>query len=106
MVLLSFAICLFVNSGGNPVAVENMRTEIDTIPIAKFDPMLALPSDRWFWHGSNTQNCKEDCIWEGSAPWCNGRCNRRWYQVEKNKNGDGNPCIIGTKVKCCRVICT
>ena len=47
MVLLSFAICLFVNSGGNPVALENMRTENDTIPIAKFDPMLALPSGKY-----------------------------------------------------------
>ena len=44
IVLLSFAICIFVKSGGNPVALEKMRAENDMIPIAKIDPMLALPS--------------------------------------------------------------
>ena len=42
MILSSIAICLFVNSGGNPVALEKMRTETDTISIANIDPMLAL----------------------------------------------------------------
>ena len=47
MILLFFAICLFVNSGVNSVALGKMRIENDKIPIAKIDPMLALPTGKY-----------------------------------------------------------
>ena len=46
MIILFFAICLFVNSGVNSVALEKMSRENDKMPIAKIDLMLALPTGK------------------------------------------------------------
>ena len=43
-----------------------------------------------------------NCMWEGKAPACNGKC-RSGYEVIKNdKAGDGKKCVTGNKVLCCK----
>lgn len=42
------------------------------------------------------------CYWEGSAPFCEGRCKPGWRQIGRDKCGDGKCCWRGTKAHCCK----
>ena len=49
VVLLAFAICLLVESGGNPVALDKRSAQNGTIPITETDHSI---HDRWGGRGA------------------------------------------------------
>jgi len=44
---------------------------------------------------------KKGCFWDGTAPFCNGRCPNNFKQIKVSKFGDGNVCLTGDKKFCC-----
>jgi hypothetical protein len=44
----------------------------------------------------------ETCIWEGTAPACNGNCRPGYTLAKRDKEGDGKKCLTGTKAYCCK----
>merc|ERR1711872_722428 len=44
------------------------------------------------------------CRWRGTAPFCEGRCHKQEYKLKSSVRGDGKLCLIGKKVKCCRIV--
>jgi len=43
------------------------------------------------------------CLWEGRAPLCNGACRQGYELMKRDKAGDGDKCVTGTKAYCCLV---
>ncbi|EFX78853.1 hypothetical protein DAPPUDRAFT_245765 [Daphnia pulex] len=44
----------------------------------------------------------DDCIWTGTAPFCEGGCDMVGYVArETSSSGDGATCWTGIKVLCC-----
>ena len=45
----------------------------------------------------------EPCIWNGTAPLCNGDCEPGYTLVQRDKRGpaDARKCTTGTKARCC-----
>ena len=41
------------------------------------------------------------CIWEGTAPFCDGKCHPGFTQIQMDNCGNGACCIFGLKVYCC-----
>jgi hypothetical protein len=41
------------------------------------------------------------CRWEGTAPFCDGKCDSGYTQTKTSKVGDGKKCTTGHKVYCC-----
>jgi len=52
--------------------------------------------------GYSAQSIAETCIWEGKAPACNGDCRSGYTLAKRDKEGDGNKCVTGTKAYCCK----
>ena len=44
---------------------------------------------------------RADCVWEGKAPACNGKCKAGFKLIREDKAGDGKKCVTGTKALCC-----
>ena len=42
------------------------------------------------------------CLWEGTAPACNGKCEPGYQLIKKDKKGDGTKCVTGQKAYCCK----
>lgn len=42
------------------------------------------------------------CFWEGKAPICNGDCEPGYTLTKRDKQGDGDKCLTGTKAYCCK----
>lgn len=46
---------------------------------------------------------KEICVWNGTAPACNGRCSGAGLYIKDiSKTGNGSRCFTGYKVLCCQ----
>jgi hypothetical protein len=43
----------------------------------------------------------EQCFWDGTAPFCEGRCPVGYKVVQMSECGDGRCCWTGWKVLCC-----
>jgi hypothetical protein len=44
---------------------------------------------------------RADCVWEGTAPACNGTCKPGFKLIKTDKKGDGKTCLTGKKAYCC-----
>jgi hypothetical protein len=44
------------------------------------------------------------CVWRGKAPFCSPTCNANETQVWSDKSGDGDACVTGHKILCCRCV--
>ena len=44
------------------------------------------------------------CIWRGTAPFCSPECQSHETQVWKDKKGDGDSCVTGNKILCCKCV--
>ncbi|MEM1206755.1 MAG: hypothetical protein AAGN66_26205, partial [Acidobacteriota bacterium] len=42
------------------------------------------------------------CRWDGTAPFCGGKCEDDETEVKRCKNCVGHPCWTGSKAKCCK----
>ena len=43
-----------------------------------------------------------NCVWEGSAPFCDGKCHTGFTQIQEDNCGSGDCCWTGFKVYCCQ----
>ena len=43
-----------------------------------------------------------NCVWEGSAPFCDGKCHTGFTQMKEDNCGGGACCSTGFKVYCCQ----
>ena len=43
-----------------------------------------------------------NCVWEGTAPFCDGKCLTGFTQIKEDNCGSGDCCSIGFKVYCCQ----
>uniref|UniRef100_T1JMR0 Granulins domain-containing protein n=1 Tax=Strigamia maritima TaxID=126957 RepID=T1JMR0_STRMM len=44
---------------------------------------------------------REDCYWDGTAPWCDGKCPSTFTECKDDPCGDGECCQWGLKACCC-----
>ncbi|KAF4626429.1 hypothetical protein G7Y89_g11730 [Cudoniella acicularis] len=44
----------------------------------------------------------QTCYWEGSAPFCKGKCKNGFVETARTKCGDGKCCATGSKALCCK----
>jgi hypothetical protein len=47
-------------------------------------------------------NQVQGCYWSGTAPFCAGGCYPGWSEAKRDNCGDGECCLTGTKVLCCK----
>jgi len=43
-----------------------------------------------------------NCVWEGTAPFCDGKCHTGFTQMKEDNCGSGACCSTGFKVYCCQ----
>lgn len=43
-----------------------------------------------------------NCVWEGTAPFCDGKCHTGFTQINEDNCGNGDCCATGFKVYCCQ----
>ncbi|KAF8811284.1 hypothetical protein BYT27DRAFT_7089768 [Phlegmacium glaucopus] len=43
-----------------------------------------------------------NCVWEGTAPFCDGKCHTGFTQIKEDNCGIGRCCATGFKVFCCQ----
>lgn len=43
-----------------------------------------------------------NCVWEGTAPFCDGNCLTGFTQIMEDNCGNGDCCLTGFKVYCCQ----
>lgn len=55
-----------------------------------------------FYVSANAPMATAQCLWEGKAPACNGECRSGYTLTLRDKEGDGNKCLTGTKAYCCK----
>lgn len=48
----------------------------------------------------------ETCVWRGTAPFCKGTCLHGEDSKGTSKTGDGETCVTGIKIFCCRTAST
>jgi chitinase len=51
--------------------------------------------------GGIAQAANSACLWKGTAPFCNGKCDTGYTATKTSKVGDGKKCATGHKVYCC-----
>jgi hypothetical protein len=44
------------------------------------------------------------CRWDGTAPFCSGRCRGGEERIGRSVRGDGAKCATGHKEHCCRMV--
>ena len=43
----------------------------------------------------------EFCYWDGTAPYCQGRCPAGFREDGRSSTGQGSSCWTGSKARCC-----
>jgi len=75
------------------------------IPNLKHGPKMSVRSilrSARMMNDTNQMLATNGCYWDGTAPFCQGRCAQGWTEVERNKQGDGVQCWKGSKARCCK----
>ena len=44
-----------------------------------------------------------NCVWEGTAPFCDGKCGTGFTQIKEDNCGNGDCCWTGFKSFCCQL---
>ena len=79
-----------------------LDTTITTVTESTTTVMIATTATTTTMFATETISPSPTCIWEGTAPFCNGKCHTGFTQVQTDGCGDGACCFIGLKVYCCQ----
>lgn len=102
IILLVVVIIIGAIVGGAVGGTKALTAQRDAFPTVQVTTSTATVTTTTTTTLSAPSPSPSNCVWEGTAPFCDGKCHTGFTQMKEDSCGIGDCCFTGFKVYCCQ----